>query len=114
MARGHDKERKVRRLLEEEGWWTCRAAGSLGDADIVALRPGLIDEPTLGGMLADARLVEVKANTGSPFKNFQPSDRRDLMEAAERAGAEAWLCHWPPRAKPRWLSTSDWPEGARA
>lgn len=97
MSRGHDRERAVRRLLEAEGWWVARAAGSLGDADLVALRHGF------------ARLVEVKSTTRGPYHGFGPAERRALLLAARIAGAEAVLCWWPPRAQPVWIESSEWP-----
>src|SRR6266498_2585456 len=106
-SRGHDRERAVKKRLEAEGWWVARAAGSLGDADLVALRPGLVDAPTLGGMLADARLIEVKATHRGPFHSFGPADRERLLEAAELAGAEAWLAWWPRRKPLRWIPSSE-------
>jgi Holliday junction resolvase len=102
VSRGHDKERQVRRVLEREDWWTCRAAGSLGDADVVASRP----RKTHG---ADVRLIEVKGNAGSPFMNFRPSDRVRLADAAAIAGGIPVLAHWPPRGKLRFYFQDEWP-----
>lgn len=98
MSRGHDRERAVKRDLEARGWWVARAAGSLGDADLVALRPGL-----------PARLVEVKSTAGGPYERFGPAQRTDLSTAARRAGAEAWLVWWPPRRQPVWVAEDEWP-----
>lgn len=99
MSRGHDRERAVRRLLEAEGWWTTRAAGSLGDADVVALRAGF-----------PPRLIEVKS-TSRPYERFGPGERRRLAAAARQAGAEAWMAWWPLRKRePVWLHQADWPE----
>lgn len=96
--RGIERERKVRALLEADGYWTARAAGSLGDADVIALR-------------ADVRplLVEVKSTARGPFAGFCPADRVELLAAAERAGAEPWLCWWPPRGRPNWIPADEWP-----
>jgi len=33
-------ERKIRNLLEENGWWVVRAAASRGEADLIAFRKG--------------------------------------------------------------------------
>lgn len=98
MSRGIQRERQVRRLLEEDGWWTCRAAGSLGDADVIALKAG---EP--------ARLVEVKSTKAGPFHSFGPKDRAELVAAAQRAGATPELVWWPSRGKPQWIPQSQWP-----
>lgn len=103
MSRGVARERAVRRLLEDDGWWTARAAGSLGDADVIALKAG-----------ARPRLVEVKSTSRSAFADFGPADRAELIAAAERAGAEAWLCYWPPRSSPTWIAPEHWPTGRRA
>lgn len=99
MSRGHNRERQVRRDLEADDWWVARAAGSLGDADLVALKDG-----------KRPRLVEVKATARGPYHGFGPKDRADLIFAAELAGAEAWLCWYPPRGKPTWIPSCEWPQ----
>ena len=98
MSRGHDRERAVRRLLEDDDWFVARAAGSLGDVDLVALRAG-----------SRPRLIEVKSTAAGPYHGFGPKDRTDLLFAARLAGAEAVLCWWPPRGKPMWIGSDDWP-----
>jgi Holliday junction resolvase len=98
MSRGHDRERAVRRLLEADDYWVCRAAGSLGDADLVALKPGRYP-----------RLIEVKSTAQGPYEHFGPKDRADLRFAADMAGGVAELCWWPPRGQPRWIDSSEWP-----
>ena len=97
LSLGITRERQVRRDLEADDWWVCRAAGSLGDADLVALKQGV------------ARLIEVKATARGPYHGFGPKDRADLLFAAKLAGAEAWLCWWPPRGKPHWINSIAWP-----
>ena len=52
---GHNRERQVKAWLQGQDWWVCRAAGSLGDADLVALKPGRV------------LLIEVKATAGGPY-----------------------------------------------
>jgi Holliday junction resolvase len=101
MSRGHNRERQVRRLLEAEDYWVARAAGSLGDADLVALRKG--DKP---------RLIEVKSTARGPYHGFGPKERAELKSAAAIAGAEAWLCWWPPRKEARWIAWWEWPVAA--
>lgn len=98
-SRGHDRERKVRETLEAIGWWVSRAAGSLGDADLVALKQGELP-----------MLIEVKANvSGGPFMNFRRPEREALIAAAVRAGAIPWLAYWPSRKPLRWISVAEWP-----
>ena len=96
--RGHDRERAVKALLEADDWFVTRAAGSLGDADLVALRVG--DRP---------RLIEVKSTARGPYHGFGPKARADLLFAARMAGARALLCWWPPHGKPTWIDSSEWP-----
>lgn len=98
MSRGINRERQVRRRLEAEGYWCCRAAGSFGDADVVALKAG--ERP---------RMIEVKSTAAGPYAHFGPTDRIELVEAALQAGATAELCWWPPRKQPRWIPASEWP-----
>jgi Holliday junction resolvase len=98
MSRGHDRERAVRRHLEDDDWWTSRAAGSLGDADIVALKAGRVP-----------RLLEVKSTAQGPYEHFGPADRNRLLYAAQLAGAVAELAWWPPRGKLRFIPSNEWP-----
>lgn len=70
-TRGAHFERRVMGICQEAGWWASRAAGSHGEADVVALKKGLTP-----------LLIQCKtANWGSP------TDRAELAEAARRAGA---------------------------
>ena len=96
--RGHDRERSVKRLLEEDGWLVVRAAGSLG-YDLVALKDGFTP-----------RVIEVKSTAGGPYERFGPSDRRELVDAAKAAGACAELAYWPPRGQLRWIDSAEWPK----
>lgn len=98
MSRGHDRERQVRRKLEAEDWWTARAAGSLGDADVVALKDG-----------KRPMLVEVKSTAAGPYHSFGPNDRERLRLAARIAGATPVLCWWPPRGQCRFIYAEEWP-----
>lgn len=95
---GHERERKLKRLLESDGWFVIRAPASLGVADLVALKLG--HQP---------RMIEVKGTTRSAFAGFPPADRQELAEAAAKAGASAWLVWWPKRKEPVWLAPADWP-----
>lgn len=108
MSRGHDRERRVRALLREEGWIVVRAAGSLGDIDLVAMRAEPI-EPSRP--LAEVMMIEVKSESGNVYKHFGPRDRAILRDAARRGGASAWLYSWPPRGELMRIPASDWPGG---
>jgi Holliday junction resolvase len=103
MSRGHDRERKVKALLEADDWVVTRAAGSLGDADLIALKDN--HRP---------RMIEVKSTAGGPYERFGPKDRADLLFAARLAGAQALLYWWPPRGKLRVIWPDEWPEARRA
>lgn len=92
------RERQVRDLKLGEDYWVCRAAGSLGDADLVALRLGTPPE-----------LIEVKSDERSPYVHFGPAQREELKLAARIAGATPLLCWWPPRGKPCWIPAEEWP-----
>ena len=100
MSRGINRERQVKKRLEEDGWWVCRAAGSLGDADLVA---GRRDKRPM--------LLEIKSDKAEygPFNNFGPKDREELLAAAEKTGWDAWLVYWPPYGEWKWISPASWP-----
>lgn len=95
---GIRRERQVKKRLEEDGWVVIRAAGSLGLADLVALKLG--ETP---------RLIEVKSDTKNPWDNFRPDRRLELIAQAERAGAEAWVCWWPAHKDWIWFGSETWP-----
>lgn len=96
---GHRRERQVKAELESQGWWVCRAAGSLGDADLVALRADRAPH-----------LIEVKANkAGGRFKNFGPDRREQLLSAAGIAGAQAVLAYWPAHSSLTFVYPEGWP-----
>lgn len=69
--RGDYLERQTRAALEVCGWIVVRAAGSLGVADLVALRAG--NRPLL---------VSCKLGPSIP-----PAERADLVDACAIAGA---------------------------
>lgn len=96
--RGIQRERAVKHHLEGDDWVVIRAAGSLGFADLIALKVG-----------KPPRLIEVKSTTDGPYKTFGPKDRADISAIAALAGAEAWLVWWPPRGKMQWIPESAWP-----
>ena len=98
-SRGHNRERAVKLLLQQEDWWVARAAGSLGDADLVALKEG-----------KRPRLIEVKSTAGGPYEHFRPLERAALLFAARLAGADAVLAWWPPRGRLHWIWPDEWPE----
>lgn len=102
-SRGHNRERQVKALLEADDWFVTRAAGSIGDADLVALKAGHAP-----------RVIEVKSTAAGPYHSFGPKDRADLLFAAELAGAVAELCWWPPRGKPHWIPSRQWPHTPQA
>ena len=102
---GHQRERQVKKLLEEEGWFVIRAPGSLGVADLVAIAGPV----GYGGSIV--RFIECKANEkGGPYMNFRPDDRQALIDAAEKAGARAELAFWPKRGNLTWIGSEAWPK----
>lgn len=96
--RGHDRERAVAAHLRQHDWLAFRAPASLGVADVIALRDG-----------SRSRLIEVKSTAQGPYEHFGPTDRARLTQAAQRAGADAWLAWWPPHGQLRWIPQHEWP-----
>jgi hypothetical protein len=114
--RGHDRERDVKDLLQERGWIVIRAAGSMGDVDLVAVGKGLLwhpSEPRPGVRLqldvVTVLLIESKSTIG-PYSHFGPKQRAELLWAAARCGAEPWLSWWPAHGDLRWIPGADWPK----
>lgn len=101
-SRGIDRERRVKALLEGEDWFVARAAGSLGDADLVALKDG-----------RRPRLIEVKSSAKGPYEHFGPKQRDELRFAARVAGADAYLVWWPPHGRPHWIPANEWPKNKK-
>lgn len=76
-ARGDYLEHQTRDALARYGWFVVRAGGSLGAADLVALRAG--KRP----LLVQCKLL----GKGRKFPRVDPGERNALWEAAESAGA---------------------------
>jgi Holliday junction resolvase len=83
-GRGDYLERQVRSALRRYGWIVVRAAGSLGVADLVALRAG--NTP----LLISCKL------TGLP----PPAERFAFLRAAEQSGARPIVA---TREHPGWV-----------
>lgn len=98
-ARGRAREREVKKKLEADGWFVIKAGGSLGEADLVALKAG-----RRGWML------EVKSTAGGPYERFGPEKREALYDAAEKAGLEPYLVYWPPRKEMKFIGWPQWPK----
>lgn len=112
-AAGTRREHDVAKDLEADDWAVTRGAGSHGCADLWAAKAELnlskleSDKPHY---ITKLWLLQIKANVGSPWKNFQPAERIRLRELAAQTGGEAWLVHHPPHGKCRWYSASEWPK----
>jgi Holliday junction resolvase len=77
--RGDYFERQARDALEARGWYVIRSAGSLGVADLVALRLG--NTPMLVSCKLSGRIG--------------PSERFDLLEACRLSGARGVVAMRP-------------------
>jgi Holliday junction resolvase len=77
--RGDYFERQVKLTLEAHGWVVLRSAGSLGVADLVALRKG--NTPSLVSCKLGGRI--------------DPHERTALLDAADIAGARAVVAMRP-------------------
>lgn len=77
--RGDYFERQTRDALAAYGWVIIRAAGSMGPADLVALRRG--NRPLFVSCKLSGRI--------------DPGERRDLLKAAEQAGARGVVAMRP-------------------
>lgn len=100
--RGTDRERAVKTWYEDKGFIAFRAPASLGFADVVAMR-------STGEGWSEVHLVECKSTAAGPYEHFRPANRERLKEAAEQAGAEAWLAWWPSRGELKFIHSGNWP-----
>ena len=78
--RGDYFERQARAALQARGWWVIRAAGSLGEADLVALRAGNLP-----------MLISCKINPSG----LRARERDALIAVAKRCDANPVLAHRP-------------------
>lgn len=87
----------VKRLMEEEGGYACRTAGSHSPFDVIHIRRGR------------ARVFQLKKGGRSPFDGFGPREREAAKLMAHNCGAELFLIWWPDRDEPRTIPAADWP-----
>src|SRR5262245_40732647 len=100
---GIHRERQVQDWFQDDDWWVTRAAGSFGNADLVALKAGRLP-----------RLIEVKTSSKGPYEHFGPAEREALNFAARLAGAQAVLAWWPPRSRLHLIPADEWPQAKAA
>lgn len=96
-SRGSSREHKIARLAVASGWIVYRAAGSHGNADLVALKRAHVP-----------LLLQVKGDAVSPWAHFGPEDRAELEREARFAGARAFLVWVPSRRPVEWFSAPSW------
>ena len=77
---GARAELAFKRELEALGWFVIRSAGSKGPADLVALKAGQAP-----------RLYQVKVSRDGKPHTLLPSERLRFRDAAQQAGALAWV-----------------------
>lgn len=114
--RGHDLERAVKAVLEDDGWLVIRAAGSLGVCDLVALQDQTDEYDVRNATrYTAAMLIEVKGDRRSPWVHFGPAKQRALIAAEEQTGAEAWMA-WCPKGirSLEWIPRSKFPVELKA
>lgn len=108
--RGRTREVDVVKFLTEQGWSAIRAAS--GPVDVVARgrsRPEALAVLHRNRVAPVTLYIQVKSTSGGPYERFGPAERAAFLAAAARAGADAWLVHWPPHGKLRWIPASQWP-----
>jgi Holliday junction resolvase len=84
-AAGDRFEYRVRDTFVARGWWVFRAAGSLGIADLVALKRG---QPPV--------LISCKVNG-----RIDPAERVRLWAISSACGGEGLVCY---RERPGWVA----------
>jgi hypothetical protein len=103
--RGRQREADVVKLLmKDPEAYAVRCAS--GPVDVVEVRKVWLSDPAPAD--CSVRFIQVKT-TKRPYERFGPKERATLLEAARRAGADAWLAHWPSGGTLRWIPSRDWP-----
>jgi Holliday junction resolvase len=111
-SKGASRERQLRKMLEADGWIVVRAAGSKSCVDLWAMyRRSALGKGRVG---TEVMALQIKANAGSPWMNFRYEEREALGLLAAKAGATAYLVHWPPHSQPQWYTESEFPEARAA
>lgn len=82
-AKGARFERKSKALLESQGFMVVKSGGSLGEADLIAIRSG------------EVQLVQVKSGTNRMTKK----EKASLAKLADGIGCTAVLHQWKDRVK---------------
>lgn len=99
---GNTKENRVRDWWAAQGWIAMCGRCSRGPADVICIKDD--EQP---------RLIQVKGDAGSPWVNFRPKDRAELVAAAGVAGGVALLAWWPKGARgpewPKYFTSDKWP-----
>jgi Holliday junction resolvase len=109
-AFGSKRERQVAELLRAEGWVVFHNKASRGVCDLVALRQwAALRRRGYDDTAAEARMIEVKGTTRSPWVAWGPGERQALRDAARQAGAVPLLAWWPPHGELQWLGEAEWP-----
>jgi Holliday junction resolvase len=80
-ARGHAFEREVAKRLRGQGWEVVHSGGSLGQSDLVALKPGTV------------LLIQCKGGA----KRMTHDEWNDLYGLAKRLGVVAIVADRPAR-----------------
>lgn len=93
--RGDYFERQTKAALQAAGWVVVRSAGSLGPADLVAVRRN-----SLGG--AHVLMVSCKTNGTA-----SPAERAKLVDTADQAAAEPLMAHRPNRGTIELVDVAD-------
>lgn len=76
-AKGSRRELQCRKILEALGYEVCKAGGSLGKWDLVAIHP------------THARVIQVKSNRPPP-----PAEREGMVQARVPAGMSKEIWVW--------------------
>jgi Holliday junction resolvase len=92
--------------FRDEGMFAMRAPASKGEVDVVVVS-GYEDYNNV--RRPRVRFFEVKSTKAGPYSGFGPADREALLSEARRAGAEAFLCWWPPNKGPQFIHSDEWP-----
>jgi hypothetical protein len=103
---GDQRDVKIRKVLEDDGYCVGSRRKIPGPGDLLAVK-ALTNLRPLIGYHHEVVLIEVKATQQSPWERFSGAERAALAQEARTASATAAVAWWPAHGDLRWFVVVD-------